>query len=103
LCFSRLCYIEFSLSQRKADFYRAVVRALNFYGASPYAVAFFWILGDQTTVFIEVFRDLVMQRDTVTGAVRRAAASVLLWSAWPLQFAGCSTHLPLSPDGEDDR
>jgi transposase len=40
LCFSRLCYIEFSLSQRKADFYRAVVRALNFYGASPRKIIF---------------------------------------------------------------
>ncbi|MEK7992656.1 MAG: IS21 family transposase [Planctomycetota bacterium] len=35
LCYSRLSYIEFSLSQRKADFYRGVVHALQFYGGSP--------------------------------------------------------------------
>ncbi len=35
LCYSRLTYIEFSLSQRKADFYRGVVHALEFYGGSP--------------------------------------------------------------------
>jgi transposase len=35
LCWSRLCYIEFSLSQRKADFYRGVVHALEFFGGSP--------------------------------------------------------------------
>jgi transposase len=35
LCYSRLMYIEFTLSQRKADFYRALVAALNFFGGSP--------------------------------------------------------------------
>jgi len=35
LCYSRLCYIEFSLAQRKADFYRALVHALEFFGGSP--------------------------------------------------------------------
>ncbi len=35
LCYSRLCYIEFSLSQRKADFYRGVVHALEFFEGSP--------------------------------------------------------------------
>lgn len=35
LCYSRLIYIEFALSQRKADFYRALVAALNFFGGSP--------------------------------------------------------------------
>jgi transposase len=35
LCHSRLCYIEFSLSQRKADFYRGVVHALEFFQGSP--------------------------------------------------------------------
>lgn len=35
LCHSRLMYIEFTLSQRKADFYRALVAALNFFGGSP--------------------------------------------------------------------
>jgi hypothetical protein len=40
LCYSRLCYIEFSLSQRKADFYRAVVHALEFYGGSPRKIIF---------------------------------------------------------------
>jgi transposase len=35
LCCSRLCYIEFSLAQRKADFYRGVVHALQFFQGSP--------------------------------------------------------------------
>jgi len=40
LCWSRLRYIEFSLSQRKADFYRAVVHTLEFYGGSPRKIIF---------------------------------------------------------------
>jgi transposase len=40
LCYSRLCYIEFTLSQHKAEFYRALVNALNFYGGSPKKVIF---------------------------------------------------------------
>lgn len=40
LCYSRLCYIEFSLAQRKADFYRALVHALEFFGGSPRKVVF---------------------------------------------------------------
>ena len=40
LCYSRLCYIEFSLSQRKADFYRGVVHALEFYQSSPRKIIF---------------------------------------------------------------
>jgi len=35
LCYSRLMFIEFTLSQRKAEFYRGVVNALNFFGGSP--------------------------------------------------------------------
>jgi len=35
LCYSRLCHIEFSLSQRKADFYRALVHALEFFQGFP--------------------------------------------------------------------
>jgi transposase len=38
LCYSRLIYIEFALSQRKAEFYRGVVNALNFFGGSPRAI-----------------------------------------------------------------
>ena len=38
LCYSRLIYIEFTLSQRKAEFYRGVVNALNFFGGSPRAI-----------------------------------------------------------------
>jgi transposase len=40
LCYSRLMYIEFTLSQRKAEFYRALVNALNFFGGSPRAIIF---------------------------------------------------------------
>jgi transposase len=38
LCYSRLTYIEFTLSQRKAEFYRCLAHALEFFGASPRAV-----------------------------------------------------------------
>lgn len=40
LCYSRLAYIEFSLSQRKAEFYRALVHALEFFQGSPRKVIF---------------------------------------------------------------
>ena len=40
LCYSRLCYIEFTLSQRKAEFYRAIANALEFYGGSPKRIIF---------------------------------------------------------------
>ena len=40
LCYSRLCYIEFSLSQRKAEFYRRLVHALEFFGGSPRQIIF---------------------------------------------------------------
>ena len=40
LCYSRLTFIEFTLSQRKAEFYRGVVNALNFFGGSPRAIIF---------------------------------------------------------------
>ncbi len=40
LCYSRLCYIEFSLSQRKAEFYRALVHALEFFQGSPKKIIF---------------------------------------------------------------
>lgn len=40
LCYSRLTYIEFTLSQRKAEFYRSVVNALNFFGGSPRHIIF---------------------------------------------------------------
>jgi transposase len=35
LCYSRLLYLEFTLSQRKAEFYRGLVNALTFFGGSP--------------------------------------------------------------------
>lgn len=35
LCYSRLSYIEFCLSQRKAEFYRSLVHALEFFGGAP--------------------------------------------------------------------
>jgi transposase len=35
LCHSRLLFIEFTLSQRKAEFYRSLVNALTFFGGSP--------------------------------------------------------------------
>jgi transposase len=38
LCYSRLIFIEFTLSQRKAEFYRSLVHALEFFGGSPRAV-----------------------------------------------------------------
>jgi transposase len=35
LCYSRLLFVEFTLSQRKAEFYRGLVNALTFFGGSP--------------------------------------------------------------------
>jgi transposase len=35
LCYSRLMFIDFTLSQRKAEFYRSLVNALTFFGGSP--------------------------------------------------------------------
>ena len=40
LCYSRMIYIEFTLAQRKAEFYRALVHALTFYAGSPRKVIF---------------------------------------------------------------
>jgi transposase len=40
LCYSRMCYIEFTLSQRKAEFYRAIVHALEFFEGSPRRIIF---------------------------------------------------------------
>jgi len=40
LCHSRLTYVEFSLSQRKPEFYRGVVNSLRFFGGSPRAIIF---------------------------------------------------------------
>jgi transposase len=40
LCYSRLTFIEFSLSQHKAEFYRALVNALTFFGGSPRSIIF---------------------------------------------------------------
>ena len=40
LCYSRLMFIEFTLSQRKQEFYRGIVGALSFFGGSPRALIF---------------------------------------------------------------
>ena len=40
LCYSRMLYIEFTLSQRKAEFYRSLVNALTFFGGSPRSLIF---------------------------------------------------------------
>ena len=40
LCYSRLIYVEFTLSQRKQEFYRAIVHALEFFGGSPRKIIF---------------------------------------------------------------
>jgi transposase len=40
LCYSRLMFIEFTLSQRKAEFYRGIVNALEFFGGRPRAIIF---------------------------------------------------------------
>jgi transposase len=40
LCYSRMVYIEFCLSQRKAEFYRAIVNSLKFFGGSPRRIIF---------------------------------------------------------------
>lgn len=40
LCHSRMTYIEFRLSQRKAEFYRSLAHALEYFGGSPRQVIF---------------------------------------------------------------
>ena len=40
LCYSRMCYIEFTLSQRKQEFYRGTANALQFFGGSPKKIIF---------------------------------------------------------------
>jgi len=40
LCYSRLVYIEFALSQRKAEFYRGIAHALEFFGGTPRQIIF---------------------------------------------------------------
>ena len=40
LCYSRLLFIEFTLCQRKAEFYRSLVNALTFFGGSPRQLIF---------------------------------------------------------------
>ena len=40
LCYSRMCFIEFTLSQRKSEFYRSLAHALDFFGGSPRKVIF---------------------------------------------------------------
>ena len=40
LCYSRMMFIEFTLSQSKAEFYRSLVHALEFFGGSPRAIIF---------------------------------------------------------------
>ena len=40
LCYSRLSFIEFTLSQHKAEFYRSLVHALEFFGGSPRCIIF---------------------------------------------------------------
>lgn len=40
LCYSRLCYIEFSLAEKKEDFYRCIVNALKFFGGSTRKIIF---------------------------------------------------------------
>ena len=38
LCYSRLIFIKFTLSQRKAEFYRSLVHGPGFFAASPRAM-----------------------------------------------------------------
>jgi len=40
LCYSRMMYLEFTLSQKKAEFYRAIAAALGFFGGSPRKLIF---------------------------------------------------------------
>lgn len=40
LCYSRMIYIEFTLSQRKSEFYRCIVNALQFFGGAPKKIIF---------------------------------------------------------------
>jgi transposase len=40
LCYSKMIYIEFTLSQKKSEFYRSIVHALEFFGGTPKKIVF---------------------------------------------------------------
>lgn len=40
LCYSRMMYLEFTLSQKKAEFYRSIVAAIRFFQGSPRKLIF---------------------------------------------------------------
>lgn len=40
LCYSKMIYIEFTLSQRKSEFYRCIVNALEYFRGSPRKIIF---------------------------------------------------------------
>jgi|LakMenEpi03Aug12_release.lakeMendotaPanAssembly.Ray.scaffolds.fasta_scaffold81393_3 transposase len=40
LCHSKMIYIEFTLSQKKSEFYRSIVHALEFFGGTPRKIVF---------------------------------------------------------------
>ena len=65
--YSRLCYVEFSLSEHKADIYRCVANSLKLFGGRPRKI----IVDDLTTA---ASLDSTRSRSTVTadGWVSRA-------------------------------
>src|ERR1700720_2681279 len=74
LCYSRLLFIEFTLSQRKAEFYRGLVNALNFFGGSPRTVIF----------------------DNLKAAVLNGAGRIACYHPELLQFCGYFLVQPLA-------
>jgi transposase len=76
LCYSRPCYIEFSLSQRKADFYRALVHALEFFQGSPRKIIF----------------------DNLKAAVLPGTPCPLHPSFWPSAVTSASSRSPARRD-----
>jgi transposase len=40
LCYSKMIYIEFTLSQKKNEFYRSIANALEFFGGTPRKIVF---------------------------------------------------------------
>ena len=40
LCYSRLIYVEFTVSQKKEEFYTGIVNALHFFGGTPQRIIF---------------------------------------------------------------
>ena len=118
LCYSRLMFLEFTLSHRKAEFYRGVVNALNFFGGIPRAIIFDNLKADVINgsgrdacfhpEFLSLCGYFCMQpiacerrdpesKGIVEGHVR--TSSTMLWLDGPMNSSVLRTTSPLHPCG----